>query len=122
MRREHAVVDGRDEWHYRSQRRWPEPKPATADIRIRVGEAHDDDSLDPLDHWLTARYRLYGRLRSGRIVTAEANHEIWPLSRCEVLACEQSLVEAAGLPTPVGEPLAHFAPRVTVRIGRPRPL
>lgn len=105
-----------------SRRRWPRPTPATTDIRVRVGAVHTDESLGALDHWLTARYRLYGRSRAGRIVTAEANHEIWPLFGCEVLHCEQSLIEAAGLPAPEGAPLAHFAPRVTVRIGRPRHL
>lgn len=111
-----------DEWHYISNRRWPRPKPAHSDIRVRVGAPFAPDELSEFDHWLTARWRLYGVLRSGRMVTAEANHEPWPLRRCEVLHCEQSLVDAAGLPSAGGDPIAHWSSRVTVRIGRPKHL
>jgi uncharacterized protein YqjF (DUF2071 family) len=36
-----------------------------------------------------------------------------------VLAVDDQLVTAAGLPPPQGEPLAHYSPVVDVRIGHP---
>jgi uncharacterized protein YqjF (DUF2071 family) len=32
---------------------------------------------------------------------------------------DDSLISAAGLPEPSGEPLVHYSPGVDVRIGRP---
>jgi uncharacterized protein YqjF (DUF2071 family) len=123
MRRERGEDASRGvEWRYTSRRRWPSPKGASSDIRVRVGDPRATNELAEFDHWLTARFRLYGARRSGALVTAEADHEVWPLFRCEVLRCEQTLIEAAGLPTPIGAPIAHWSPRVTVRVARPRRL
>jgi hypothetical protein len=33
---------------------------------------------------------------------------------------EQTLIAAAGIPEPKGEPLVHFSPGVAVRIGAPK--
>ena len=51
---------------------------------------------------------------------AEVEHEPWPLHRAELLACDETLVAAAGLPAPDGEPLVLWSPGVHVRIARPR--
>ena len=100
---------------YRSRRRWPGPVGARCDAEVRVGEPLA--GVEPLDEFLTARFRLYSRL-AGRLVTAEAEHPPWPLHRGRVTALDQDLVQAAGLPAPAGEPLVHTTPGVTVRIGR----
>ncbi|MFE9724866.1 hypothetical protein ACFYQ5_15060 [Streptomyces sp. NPDC005794] len=43
-----------------------------------------------------------------------------PLRRAGLLECDESLVTAAGLPAPVGEPLSVMdSPGVQVRFGRP---
>jgi uncharacterized protein len=108
-----------DLWEYESSRRWPGPRGAHCRVRVRVGDAYALDEASDFEHWLSARWRLYGELRSGRIVTAEAHHERWPLFHAEVLECEESLLTACGLPAPTGTPIAHWSPRATVRIGRP---
>lgn len=89
---------------------------AESDIRVRPGEAIGAPS--ELDGFLTARFRLYAR-RGGRLLDAGIEHEPWPLQRARVLELRQSLVEAAGLPQPTGEPVAHFSRRVDVLVASP---
>jgi uncharacterized protein YqjF (DUF2071 family) len=47
------------------------------------------------------------------------HHEPWPLWHVTVDRCDDQLMAAAGLTQPVDPPLAHFAPRVSVRCGWP---
>jgi uncharacterized protein YqjF (DUF2071 family) len=104
---------------YRCRRRWPGP--ARCDARVRVGSRIAVSELRTLDHFLTARYRLYSRL-AGRLVAADAEHQPWPLHHAELGALDQNLTQAAGLPVPDNDPLAHFSPGVAVRIGIWRPV
>ena len=100
------------------QRRWPrsEPTPATS-IGVTIGEAITEP--EPIDVWLSARWRLYSVGLRGRLRYAPVDHEPWTLYRAEVTHLDDSLVTAAGLPAPVGEPRALFSPGVYVRVGLP---
>jgi uncharacterized protein YqjF (DUF2071 family) len=118
MRREQVG----DVVQYEARRRWPGPRGAHCRVRVRVGDGYQLDETSDFDHWLSGRWRLFGETRSGRLVTAEANHERWPLFRAEVLQCDQTLLQACGLPAPAEQPIALWSPRVTVRIGRPTSL
>jgi uncharacterized protein YqjF (DUF2071 family) len=89
------------------------------DATVRVGPPIPAPS--PIEQFLTARHRLYS-VRSGRMVAADAEHGPWPLRRAEVLDLDQNLVEAAGLPTPAGELLAHASAGVLVRVSGWRPV
>jgi uncharacterized protein len=109
-------LDG-DRLRYRSRRRWPGPPGAGCSAQVRVGAVLDRRDLGALDHFLTARYRLY-TVVAGRNAYAEAAHPPWPLARARLLALDQDLVQAAGLPQPDQEPLVHYSPGVPVRIGR----
>jgi uncharacterized protein YqjF (DUF2071 family) len=51
---------------------------------------------------------------------APVDHEPWPLHSASLESIDQNVVEAAGLPSPTGEPHVMFSPGVSVRIGRPR--
>ncbi|WP_203716187.1 YqjF family protein [Asanoa siamensis] len=84
------------------------------DATVHVGQPISAPS--DLEHFLTARHRLYSVWRDGTLVAADAEHGPWPLRRAEVGALDQNLVEAAGLPTPTGEPLAHASAGVLVRV------
>jgi uncharacterized protein len=103
---------------YRCSRRFPGPKGAASRIEISLGHAYDPAELSDLDHWLSARWRLYS-VMFGRLWGAHAVHEQWPLRRATLQRCDDDLVTAAGLPRPTGDPVVQFADRVTVRIGRP---
>jgi uncharacterized protein YqjF (DUF2071 family) len=98
--------------HYRSERR-----DAGADIVVETGEPYT--SPGELDHFLTARFRLYTVLWS-RLACAPVDHSPWPLWHARAARVRQRLMRAAGLETPPGEPLAHYSPGVDVRVGAPR--
>jgi uncharacterized protein YqjF (DUF2071 family) len=85
-------------------------------VTVQVGPALTVPEQSALDRFLTARHRLYSVL-AGRLVAAEAQHGQWPLRRARVTALQQNLIEAAGLPSPDGEPVVHASTGVRVRIG-----
>ena len=100
------------------RRRWPNI--ASTNIQVRVGEAIDEPS--DLENFLTARWGLYSRGISKSLMYAPVYHETWPLHRAKLLSVEDTLVIAAGIPTPQGEPHVMFSPGVSVRIGLPKRL
>jgi uncharacterized protein len=106
-----------DRLRYRGRRRWPGPSGARCRALVEVGAGLDPGDLGPLDHFLTARYRLHTVI-AGRGAVADAEHPPWPLARARLLELEDDLVAAAGLPRPEGAPLVHFSPGVEVRVGR----
>jgi uncharacterized protein YqjF (DUF2071 family) len=104
---------------YSCERRWPGPKGASSTVGIEIGAPFAPSELTSLDHFLTARWRLYSAPHSG-LRRAQAFHEPWPLHRGRVLELDDHLITAAGLPAPVDEPIVHYSPSVKVRIGWPR--
>jgi uncharacterized protein YqjF (DUF2071 family) len=106
---------------YRSRRRWPGPTPATSAVTMEVGDPLAAQELGGLDHHLTARWQLYTTL-GPLLARAAVEHEPWPLHRAAVRELDVNLVTAAGLPSPVGEPVVHWSPGVRSRIGGLRPL
>ena len=94
--------------HYLSRRRWPHSTEVMSDIVVQPGERYPSEELGERDHFLTARFRLYSQAR-GRLHCAQIEHEPWPLARATVIEMNQNLIEAAGLPSPEGQPLVHYA-------------
>jgi uncharacterized protein len=105
---------------YLCRRRWPH-RQADSRIVARIGEQIDASELSDLDHFLSARWRLYSPM-FGRMWAARAHHEPWPLRRAELLEFDDQLIVADGLPAPIGQPIIHYADRVNVRISIPRPI
>lgn len=103
--------------HYRCERRWPGPDAASR-TAVEIGQPFDAAELSTLDHFLTARWALFSAQRSG-LRMARAFHGQWPLRRAQIVELDDTLVTAAGLPAPQGEPLVHFGSSVEVRIGWP---
>ena len=103
---------------YSSRRRWPRGE-ATSDVAIRIGHELIGRDLTELDHFLTARWAL-GTVFGRRLMWAKVSHPPWPIHDAEVLGCDETLVAAAGLQPPRGEPFARWSPGVEVRIGIPR--
>jgi len=106
-----------DELHTSVKRRWPRGE-AHTDIRIRIGDAIQKPSS--LEVFLSARWGLYSLTRSGRLRYAPVQHPRWPLQHAQLISLDDSLIEAAGLPAPVGEPHVMFSQGVPVRVGLPR--
>ena len=91
---------------------------ASSKVRIDIGEPYRPDELTEFDHFLTARWILFSAAGS-RYRLARARHDPWPLHRAEATVVNDTLVQAAGLPVPQGEPLVHYSPGVDVTIGPP---
>ena len=101
---------------YTSRRRWPAPAGTHSRIELRIGERLGDDP-GPLGHFLTARWGLHQRTW-GRTAYWPNEHPQWPLHAAELLACDEDLVAAAGLPSVGGAPdSVLFSPGVDVRFG-----
>jgi uncharacterized protein len=105
-----------DRLAYRCRRRWPGPAGGRCDAEVELGAPFDPAELGPLDHFLTARYRLWTVI-GGRLAAADAEHPPWSLRRARLLDLDQTLLRAAGLPAPDGTPVVHAAEGVRVRIG-----
>jgi uncharacterized protein YqjF (DUF2071 family) len=111
-----AVTSQNAAIHYRSRRKRPHSTTVISDIVVQPGGLFTGGELGDRDHFLTARYRLY-TLIHGRLGYAQIEHEPWPLARATVVTLNQNLVDAAGLPAPDGPPVAHYAEKITVKIG-----
>ena len=99
------------------ERRWPHRGPRTS-ISVRVGEVIDEPT--ELDHFVTARWGLYSHGGRGGVRYAPVDHPRWPLQRATLLQLDDTLVTAAGLSAPQGDPHVLFSAGVPVRIGLPR--
>ena len=116
------TVDGDGETlHYRSRRRAPEDTAVMHDIAVRAGEPFAPGDLGELDHVLTGRWRAWTTVAGTKLAAAAVEHEPWPLHRAEVVHLEETLFTAVGLPLPEGEPLVHYSPGVSVKLGPPQP-
>ena len=98
------------------RRRWPAGD-AAARIEVSIGDAIADPS--PFEHFLTARWGLYSRAGRTKVRYAPVDHPRWELHGASVVALDESLFSAAGLPAPTGEPHCMWSPGVPVRIGLP---
>lgn len=103
---------------YTAKRRWPDSH-ATYDIRAAPGRLFEERELTDLDHFLTARFRLYTVI-GGRLGFAQIEHAPWPLASAQIEHLDQTLIETAGLPPPFGDPVVHYSAFIHVRIGRPQ--
>ena len=105
---------------YTTTRRWPR-RGEHSRLVIRVGDAVGDTELTEVERFVTARWALASTF-AGTAVWADVDHPPWTLHRARVVDCDDSLITAAGLPVPTGEPIALWSPGLEVRIGRPRRL
>ena len=90
---------------------------AASAMSVRVGEPIAEPT--PLEHFVTARWGLHTRAW-GRTVHLPNEHPRWPLHRATLLSLDDTLVRAAGLPTPAGPPVSVlYSPGVPVTFGAP---
>jgi uncharacterized protein YqjF (DUF2071 family) len=94
---------------------------ARLDLELALGETIDKSGLTELDHYLTARWVLYGGARRVRTAIL-TQHPRWTFRRVDVRRLEQNVLHVDGLPA-VGAPEhAHFSDGVDARLGWPQPL
>ncbi|MFT5267294.1 MAG: hypothetical protein ACI88C_000718 [Acidimicrobiales bacterium] len=94
-------------------RRWPRESAPLADVRFRVGERIEDGVVGELEHFLCSRWALVTKRRN-RLLYGKVHHPRWPLHRVEDPEIDQTIIEAAGLPSPNGAPHALYSPGVGV--------
>jgi uncharacterized protein YqjF (DUF2071 family) len=97
---------------YRARRRLTG---VTSRVTVRIG---DPIVPEPIDDFLTARWGLHSRWY-GTTAYVPITHEPWPLRSAELLELDDGLVEAVGLPKPVGAPRVLYSDGVHVRLGTP---
>lgn len=117
-----AAMSVRQDGHlisYAALRRWPHQGRPYSAVTVGVGDRIPNEQLTPLEVFLTARWRLYAKLRD-TLVAAPVAHPPWPLHRAEVVALADGLVAAGGYPQPGAEPHVLYSPGVSVVAGRPR--
>jgi uncharacterized protein len=82
------------------------------DLRVEPGPGNADD---PLDRFLTDRWSAYVGL-AGHLLRYDVAHQPWPRRTARIISLRQSLLEAAGLPTPDVAPVAHYAAEVDANL------
>ena len=102
---------------YRSRRRYSPA--AEHHIVVEPGSPIAAEQLGERDHFLTGRWRAF-TTTAGCLVNVPVEHPAWPLWSVQIHRLDQDLLAAAGLPTPEGQPVAHYSPGVDVRFGAPR--
>jgi uncharacterized protein YqjF (DUF2071 family) len=95
------------------------PGQATLDVEVSVGAPRPPDELASSDHFLTARWLLYGGL-DGVLFSVLSNHPPWTLRQAELVDLRQTVLQSAGLPDPEGPPLVQFSDGVLAKLDRPR--
>lgn len=114
MRIEHRETGGERTVTYRTRRRWPGPRGASATVSVAVGP---EEPADALSTFLTARWGLYSSL-GRRTLWVPMEHPPWVLHQARLLSLDDDLVRAAGLEVS-GDPHVIWSPGVDVRAGRP---
>jgi uncharacterized protein YqjF (DUF2071 family) len=102
---------------YASRRRLPGPYGAATEVEVELGGPLEPDRLE---RFLTDRFTFYSR-GPGGLDRTDVTHPPWRLRRARATLARDGLVAAAGLPEPVGEPLACFSEGTRAVFGRPRP-
>ena len=113
-------ADGRRRRRYVTEaRRWPRRPASTTDLTIEVGHRIDEPS--DLDVFLTARWGTVAEwpVGSGTLRHHPVDHPEWGLWQAELVDCRTDAFEAAGLPTPTGDPIVRWSDRTIARFARP---
>lgn len=101
---------------YRSERRWPDPLPATIRARYEVTGPIEPAKPGTLEHFLAERYVLYAKSDEG-LFLGRVHHLPYPLQAARLIELDESLLRAAKIRRPAGPPpLVHYASGVDVDV------
>lgn len=112
---------------YTGTRRWPGAPEATLDLALEHGRPRPVSALGAFERFVACRWRLYSPARrtlppgAGDFNVTIVDHPEWQIAPARILHLDSTMLQAAGLPTPAGKPIAHFSPGVTTHFaGRKR--
>ncbi|MCA1614584.1 MAG: DUF2071 domain-containing protein [Acidobacteria bacterium] len=100
---------------YSASRTDPEGAPAEFEARWDVGAGQPEAEPGTLDFFLTERYCLYAA-DGDKLYRARIHHKPWPLHGARLRSYRSTMVDAAGLGHPAGEPLVHHGGPVDVEV------
>lgn len=106
------------ETRYASAREDPGGRAAEFEAVWDVGADEGPAEPGTLDFFLVERYCLY-TADDERLYRVRINHRPWPLHKVRLRSYRSSMVEAAGLAKPAGEPLVHHGGPVDVEVWPP---
>ncbi|QDU77718.1 hypothetical protein Pan97_47920 [Bremerella volcania] len=91
-------------------------------VSYRIGPPLEPSQPGSLQHFFLERYYLFLEHR-GTLYTGQVHHVPYPAHEVEILAIEDTLLNASGLAIPPDPPsFAHFSPGVDVEIFGLKPL
>lgn len=103
-----------DHWAFSSQRK--DQTTSQLNCAARLGSPLSCAEPETLDHFLIERYILYAQSQRGGLYQGHVHHRPYTLREATLEHCEQSLLEAAGIPAS-GEPVHVVAsPGVNVEV------
>jgi uncharacterized protein len=111
----HISLNPRDNTIAYSSTRDGEETPANFEATWTVGADLPQPPRDSLDFFLVERYCLYTS-DGGKLYRCRIFHKPWPLQQASLMTYRSSMIEANGLPSPVGRPLLHGGGPVNVEI------
>lgn len=100
---------------YNTRRRGPSGRKVGSHLAVEVGEPIPRAEMGAEDRFLTARFRMYARSRTG-IYAIDEQHDPWELNRASVLHIEDDLVASTGLTRPETDPIVHYSGGMEARI------
>lgn len=102
-----------------TKRRWPHRPRSTTAISIEIG--HEIADPTDLDTFLTARWGTVARwpMKRGRLRHHPVDHPQWRIHDATLCEYHDESFEAAGLPTPTGEPIVRWVEAIDAWFGRP---
>jgi uncharacterized protein YqjF (DUF2071 family) len=107
---------------YRSERTHQDAPPARFAGTYRAGGYPYIAQPGTLDYFLAERYCLYSALPNGQPTRAEVQHPPWLLQPATVDLRMNTMLQAAGLPPPVDEPLCQLSETQSVVVWPPHVL
>ena len=90
---------------------------ASFSSRWTIGNSIPKTTPGSLPFFLTERYCLYSR-RKSYVYRSRIFHQQWQLKTASVEILSSTMIESHGLPSPLGEPLLHYAEEISVDIWR----
>ena len=106
-----------DTVHYATERLWPGPLPAACRAHYTPRGEPRPAAPGSLEHFLAERYVLYARSRRGQLLRGRVHHPPYPLESADLHALSETLIQAAGIARPAGDPpLVHYARAARVRV------
>lgn len=115
MRLQASEQEGERTVVYQTERLWPEPTPACADLRYTAFGPVTPSQPETLEYFLAERYLLYA-YANGRLYSGQVHHTPYPLQSVRLDSLSENLIAASGIARPETIDNLLYAREVRVNI------